>query len=42
MMHGAPNGNARFLAFMALLANRTPYQIAMLIAGLQSTKGPCQ
>ena len=44
MMHGAPtpNGNARFLAFMALIEGRTPYQSAMIIAALQTTKGPVQ
>lgn len=44
MMHGPidPRGNARLQAFLILLANRTAYQTAMIIAGLQTDTGPRQ
>lgn len=43
-MHGPahPESNAHFLAFMALLENRTPYQAAMIIVAMQATKGTVQ
>ena len=40
MMHGSPQPNARFLAFMALI-DRTPYPIAMILAAMQ-TEGKTQ
>jgi hypothetical protein len=37
-MHGSthPDSNARFLAFVALLEKRTPYQAAMIIAAMKA------
>lgn len=44
MMAGTttPADNARFLAFMRLIEDRTPYRIAMIIAAMQNTEGPRQ